>query len=479
MTLYPHQEDAIRRLSESIRSGHKRPVLMAPTGAGKTRIALEIIKRAREKGKRVMFVADRITLIDQTSEVFDGFGIGHGVIQGDHWRYDPDNPVQVASAQTLSRRKNIPPADLVIIDECHDVYKGTVALLKKWNRVPAIGLSATPFTCGLGEIYDDLIVVASTGDLIKEGYLSDYVAYGPPGPDLSGVKVTAGDFNEGELSKKVNKKEIVGSVVNTWIKHGEDRQTVCFAVDVAHSKALEEAFLSNGISAAHIDAYTSPRDRLDVMRAHNDGSVKIVVNVGILTKGWDSPATSCIILARPTKSLMLHIQMMGRVLRRHDDKDKAVILDHGGNISRLGFPDDEMPQYLDNGERIDPSEKKKKEQEKEEKAPKPCPNCFHLYIGSICPACGFERKKQNKVVETSGKLAKLEKADKTTKEQWYRELLGYARVKGYSDGWASHKYRAKFGVWPARKTGLYPVTPGEEVKRYITSRNIAWAKRTA
>jgi DNA repair protein RadD len=477
MSLYPHQIEAVSRLGASLRSGKRRPVLMAPTGAGKTRIALEIIERARAKGKRVMFIADRITLIDQTSDVFDRFGIDHGVIQGDHWRYNPAKPVQVASAQTLSRRQNIPPADLVIVDECHDVHKGVVSLLDTWNRVPAIGLSATPFTRGLGKIYDDLVIVATTSELIRKGYLSDYIAYGPPPPDLSKVKTVAGDYNEADLAEKVNRKEIIGSVVDTWKRYGEDRQTVCFAVDVAHSKALEEAFRYQGVGAAHIDAYTSPQDRQAVMRAHNSGEVRIVVNVGILTKGWDSPATSCISLARPTKSLMLHIQMIGRVLRRHDDKDRAIILDHGGNIARLGAPDDDMPEFLDPGERIDRQAKKAEEKEREEKAPKPCPQCAHLFVGHKCPSCGFERKTPNRVAEKDGKLEKLEKATKGEKEQWFRELLGYSRKKGFSDGWASHKYRERFGVWPAKKSNLHPCEPGPEVRKYIQYLNIKWAKR--
>ncbi len=472
--LRPHQVEAKQRIRGSFGSGSKRPILQASTGFGKTLLAIDIIHSALEKGKRVLFVVDRITLIEQTSEEFDKYGIDHGIIQGDHWRFNPAKPVQLASAQTIGRRRNKPEVDLIIVDECHSVYKSVTKLITEtFNNLPVIGLSATPFTAGLGKIYDDLIVVETTQSLIDKGFLADFVAYGPSAPDLSQVKTVAGDYNQKQLVEVVKDRKIVGDVVKTWLKLGQNRQTVCFSVNVAHSLSIVDEFKAHGVTAAHIDAYTDSEVRDEIFAAHNAGEVKVLSNCGITTKGWDSPQTGCIILARPTKSLMLYIQMVGRVLRTHETKDKAIILDHGSNIERLGFPTDPLPEYLCNGDREEAA-KKKKEKEEKEKLPTPCPACKFLSTEFVCPACGHVPAKPPGVSAESGDLKKITKADMQEKVKWLGMFMGYARSHGYKDGWASHKYREKFGVWPAKKTGVHAVTPDKEVRNYITHLNIKY-----
>jgi DNA repair protein RadD len=473
--LRPHQTTAIQLLRESFGKGNKTPLLQAPTGFGKTLIAVDIIKSALAKGKRVLFVVDRITLIDQTSEAMDKHGIEHGVIQGDHWRVN-NQPFQIASLQTFMKRRNKPNFDLIIVDEAHGLYKSFVDFMTKtWNNLPYIGLSATPFTKGLGNIYDDLIVVESTQSLIDNGYLCDFTAYGAP-IDMTGVRTTAGDYNGKDLEVKVNKKKIVGDVVKTWLRLGENRQSVCFAVSVAHSEAIVDEFLANGVAAAHIDAHTSSEERERILTAHADGHIKILSNVGITTKGWDSPDTTCLIYARPTKSLMLHIQILGRILRVSSCGSDALILDHGGNIARLGFPTDQLPEFLCNGNKDETESKKADAAEKKEKLPTPCEKCTHLSTEFICPKCGHKPAMIPNVEMVDAKLEKLKKVPATEKARWLGELLGYARSKGMNDGWASHKFNEKFGHFPARKVGIPAVAPSPEVLGYIKHLNIKWAK---
>lgn len=468
--LRPHQERAINLIRHSFTRGNRCPVLQASTGFGKTLIAVDIIKQALAKGKRVLFVVDRVQLIDQTSEVFDNHNLHHGVIQADHWRVNSE-PLQLASVQTLTRRKHKPMVDLVIVDEAHCMYESLSKLITHtWNNLPFIGLSATPFTKGMGTVYDDLIVVETTQSLIDKGYLCDFIAYGSTQLDLSGIKTQAGDYNQKQLGERVNQGQIVGDVVSTWLKRGENRKTVCFAVNVAHSKSIVDEFLANGVSAAHIDAYTDSDDRDAILAKHDSGEIKILSNVGITTKGWDSPETSCLILARPTKSLMLYIQMVGRVLRTAEGKENAIILDHGRNIERLGFPTDDLPEYLCNG---DMKERKKREaKEKEEKLPTPCPKCSYMSTAFVCPSCGHEPEIKPEVSVDDGELSKLEKTTSADKKQWYAMFLYHTRSKGFKDGAASYLYRDKFGVWPAWKRGIEPIPPSKEVSGFITHVNI-------
>ena len=201
--LRDYQVDAIDRARKSYATGHKRPMLMAPTGAGKTQIAIQIIRNAVSRGNRVLFTVDRIQLIDQTAKVFYEAGLDFGVIQANHPLTRSRAPVQLASVQTLTKRIMPPRFDLVINDEAHVTYEKLTALMNLWQS-PCLGLSATPFTKGLGKIYDDLIVVETTQGLIDKGYLSDFVAYGSMGVDLSGVRTQAGDYNQKQLGERVN-----------------------------------------------------------------------------------------------------------------------------------------------------------------------------------------------------------------------------------------------------------------------------------
>lgn len=487
--LRPYQAAAIQNLRERLRAGKQRVILYSPTGSGKTEMAIEIIKGAEARGKRVLFVANRIQLVGQSSRRLGKSGLRHGVIQGANTQGAWQKTL-VCSIQTLAARGFPEDVDLIVIDEAHaaagtEAYRDLIAQ----SKAPVIGLSATPFSRGLGRhhdaiggpLFEEIVAAATIADLIEDGFLVDVEIYAPDEPDLKGVKITAGDYNEKQLGERVNQTKLVGNIVTQWKKLGGDKQTVCFATNIAHSKAIVEQFKSAGVTAEHIDCYTEEDERAAILGRLERGDTRVVSNVSVLAEGWDCPGVEVMILARPTKSLVRYIQMVGRVLRPAPGKTKALMLDHSGTAKRLGFPTDDLPLELDDGRPKDKATAKE-EEEREEALPKVCPACSYVKPAKVhkCPRCGFEPPRPTKVVHSEGELVKLEKtkATKFDKQAWYSQLLTIAREKGYAHGWISHKYREKFGVWPVgMEDRAAPVTP--EVKGWLTYLNIKRAKAKA
>jgi superfamily II DNA or RNA helicase len=459
--LYPHQIELLNEIEGELAAGCRRIMVQAVTGFGKTVIASTIAGKILDTGRRAIFTVPALSLIDQTVSRFMSAGIYDiGVMQADHPMTNPARPIQIASVQTLQRRK-IPRADLVMIDEAHRWFDFYGDWLKdpKWSDVPFIGLSATPWTPGLGKYYDDkLIIGATTQELIERGYLSKFRVFAPASPDLRSIRIVAGDFHDGDLSKVMDQSSLVADVVDTWRERGQNRPTLCFAVDRSHAKHLQQKFIDSGVAAEYIDAYTSAQERTVIARRFHAGDIKVVCNVGCLTTGidWD---VRCIILARPTKSEMLFVQMIGRGLRTADGKDDCLILDHSDNHLRLGFVTDIHHDKLDDGR-----ERQKAEPKATEALPKKCPSCSFLKPPKllICPACKFKPEPKCEVVNKDGELVEFSSrstrkpiAD-TERIEFYRQLKYFARDRGYRSGWTAHKFREKFGDYP--KIASPPVT---------------------
>ncbi len=479
--LRAHQVRAMSMLRRSLGTGHRRPMLQAPTGFGKTILGAAIVDGALSKGNRVTFVVPALSLIDQTVQAFWQEGIRDvGVIQADHELTNSSRAVQVASVQTLQRRV-FPKSDVVVIDEAHRWFKTYEDWMSDplFEQVPFIGLSATPWTKGLGKFFDDLLIAATTADLIDNGYLSRFRVFGPSSPDLSQVRTLAGDYHEGDLGTVMDKPQLVADVVSTWCSLGECRPTLVFAVNRAHAKNLRDQFERVGVPTGYIDAFTDADEREDVRKKFHNGDLQVVCNVGCLTTGvdWD---VRCIILARPTKSEMLFVQMIGRGLRTADGKDDCLILDHSDTHQRLGFVTDIRHETLDDGQQ---QKGQSKTRDEAVALPKVCPSCSFLKPAKVhaCPSCGFEPERQSDVETVDGNLVSLDgKKRKYTpdeKRRWYAELLGYACHFGKTKKFALAQYRQKFGEWPYRKNGVHPVTPSDEVKSYVKSRMIAYAKQ--
>jgi len=481
-TLRDDQAEALADLRHVVGKGKRRVMMQAPTGFGKTVLSSAIVQNAQAKGKRVLFTVPAISLVDQTVDAFWSQGIRDiGVIQGQHILTNWSQPVQVASVQTLQRRP-LPKADLVLIDEAHKWFRFYEKWFfdPEWKDIPIIGLSATPWTKGLGKYYEELIVAGTTESLIEAGRLSPFRVFAPSSPDLKGVRTVAGDYHEGDLSEAMNKSPLIADVVQTWLRLGEGRPTLCFAVDRAHAKRLQQQFEEAGVPCGYQDAHTSDAERRELKRKFHNGEVKVVCNVGTLTTGvdWD---VRCVIFARPTKSKMLFVQIAGRGLRTADGKDCCIFLDHSDNHLRLGFVTDIHTTKLDDGKT------NSAETETAIALPKKCPQCSYLRPPRTgqCPNCGFKAEPVSKVEVQEGKLEELTKKPKNkaakqfpNKAETFGALKLYARTHGYNSGWAAHKYRELYGVWPANELkhcAEAKLTP--ELESWVKSRQIAWAKR--
>jgi len=488
IVLREYQDVAIDGIRNHQRGGMQRLLLQAACGAGKTIIAAALIRLAVEGDFHVVFLAHRRELIKQCSDKLHRFGVDHGIIMAGERRKHYEH-VQVASIQTLWSRAilrevmDLPGAHVIVIDEAHRSLSRTyLELIKRYPNAVVLGLTATPVRSdgrGLGHVYEAMIMCPPISELIKLGHLVPVRYYAPSIPDLRGVKITAGDYNEKQLEKKMDKDPLIGDIVGNWVKICPTRKTVVFASGVKHSIHIAERFCSAGIRARHIDGNTPKDERDEVLRDLEFGDLQVVSNCGVLIEGWDCPVVSCAILARPTKSIGLYIQLAGRILRPSPGKDDALLIDHSGAVYEHGFIDEFADWSLDKDGKIQDRVKQKR---KTLPTMITCQNCKFVYFpkSDHCPECGHFYKKWGRDVNMAdGDLEEVKTgkkaASKLTKQEWYSQFLWYGDIKGYRDGWTSHKYKEKFGVWP-RNLRRDKVQAGPEVLAYIKSRNIAYAR---
>lgn len=486
--LRPHQTAAMDMLKQSIVAGHTSPLVQAPCGFGKTVLAAHIVAGAKAKGNRVAFCVPTIGLIGQTAERFAENGIDVadiGVIQADHpWRR-PDAPIQICSAQTLARRE-LPQADVVVIDEAHVRHKVYDRWIENRDGVKLfVGLTATPWAKGLAKLFDDLIRPTSTQELIDLGYLSKFKVFAPSHPDLTSVRTVAGDYHEGDLAAVMSKAHLVADVVTQWLARGEDRPTLCFAVNRAHAQLLATQFSDAGVSTAYVDANTPREEREEIGRKLHAGEIKVVCNIGCLTTGidWD---VRCLILARPTRSEMLFVQIIGRALRTADGKDHAIILDHSDTHLKLGMVTDIDHDELDDGTTASAANRKR--EERKLPLPRECMSCAGLVPATMreCPCCGAPMPIKTNVHVSDGDLSEMgsirkhssvaDQIAKQGKRVVHAQLLQYADERGRKQGWVAHTYRDLFGVWPRGLSALDRAEPDPLLRSWLRSRDIAFAK---
>lgn len=487
LVLRPDQQEVKNQVYNQIRSGNTKTVVQAMTSFGKTALASSIIQDALSKGVKVLFTAPMITLVEQTWEEFNRFGINDvGIIQADHPYTDMSQPVQVCSIQSIEALmkkdmegwRRYQKGRLVIHDETHIFHK-THMLMNELADKPVIGLSATPWRKGLADYYDSLVNGPDTRWLIDEGLLSDYVAYSHHVPDMKGVAVNPnGDYALAASGEKYTPK-VIGDIVGTWEKHAKGLKTILFAPRVADAERFADEFNRHGYRAIAVSGYMDQDDCADEVAKFKKGHYDIICSVTKLATGFNVRDVGCIIDAQPTQSLMRHIQKLGRGLRTHDDKDILVILDNAGNLLRNGMPDDVYPQELLGGNA--PTSKDRRDPA--DPLPKVCPKCQTVKTTHVCPNCGFAPEKQSSLEVEAGELVELnakdaKKANRTTtwedKIQFIGELKGYASDKGYKPGWVARQYREKMGVWPndERVRHAPAIKAGAMAKGWIQHQNI-------
>ena len=487
----PFQETAHEALRQGARNGHRCQMLMAPTGSGKTFLGLRAIHEALQKGKSAIFVCDRRTLIEQTSAVADSYGLtAHSVLMADHWRYDKHSPFQIASAQTLAKRR-WPDADLIVIDEAH-VQMGVWVNHVKATRAHVIGLSATPFSDGLGRIFSNLVCASSMHELTESGVLVPMRVFSCTRVDMRGAATAGGEWTDAAAAERG--MAILGDVVAEWRKFAENRKTIVFGATIAHCEEMARSFNDAGIMAACFTSDTRETERAALLAEYRkpDSALRVLLSVNALAKGFDVPDVECVCDVRPLrKSLSEAIQMWGRGLRSSPNTGKkdCLLLDFSGNIIRMA--DDYSDVFyngldaLDNGEKLDKTIRRDKEEEPEGKA---CPICGYKPMGKRCVSCGHEAVKASLVEHEHGemlevRIGKTKYAD--DKRHLWEQAVSYAR--GYSapekqQGRASHIYREITGEWPDRSwkvanTPSVPIT--RAVLNKIKAGNIAYAKARA
>jgi superfamily II DNA or RNA helicase len=441
--LRQYQAAAIEGLRAHVRAGRRRICLVCPTGGGKTVVASAIVDSALSLGSRVLFIVHRRELVDQAVTQFARWGVMAGVERGDDSRSNRLLPVQVGTVQTLSRRDRC-PADIVFVDECHRVAGDSyVELLSSYPEATIIGLTATPCRLDgkpLGNHFDALEAVATYSQLIADGFLAAPVVYAAKrAPDLTGVRRRAGDYSEEELERAMLDPHVVGDVLEAWRSRAEGRSTVIFAVGVGHSVAMRDQFRAAGVSCEHLDASTPEPERANILAAVRGGEVMCVTNVGILTEGWDEPRVKCCVMARPTLSLGLYMQCVGRILRPWNGV-QPVVLDHSGNTSRHGLPHEDRHWSLETAT---------------ERAPRTkipyrmCPACYAYVLKNPCEHCGHQTVVQTRELRIEdGSLEEVTLTDKDPRRDAYDKWLFTALNRGYKPGYAAAQYKEAYGEWP-------------------------------
>jgi superfamily II DNA or RNA helicase len=494
--LRPYQTDIVAKFHACLQSGKRRIILVAPTGSGKTIIGADIIRAFVRTAKPVMVLAHRREIISQTSAKLHAAGIAHGIIQAG-CKPRPLELVQVASVQTLWMRAmhtgsmDLPPVDLLVIDECHHCPARTYRkIIEAYPDAILLGLTATPCRGdgrGLGSIFETLIECPQVPELIEQRYLVRTIVYAPIDPDLKGVRTQAGDYVETQLAERMDRPKLVGDIVTHWHKFGERRRTVCFAVSVNHSVHIRDEFIKSGVRAEHIDGSTPKPERDASLARLASGEIELITNCMVLTEGWDMPAVGCCILGRPTKKMGLYRQMIGRVLRPADGKPDAIVLDHSGAVFRHGFVEDRVEWTLDPDRRAESPTHQQRGENGHRSRLIECTNCGAIRVaGEACSHCGFLPQRPPRPVSyLEGELGLVDGArrvngkiyDNAERARWHAMLIWIGQERDYKAGWVAHKYREKFGVFPAWGAAPEPIPPTPEIRSWVRSRNIAFAKR--
>jgi len=505
MKLRNYQKKSIELIRQSIKSGHKSPVLVISTGAGKTRIAAAICEMAINNRNRVLFLAPRRGLVFQSEDAFRELGIDCGIVMAGE-EYDNLQLVDIGSMDTIisrvgrqtSTRDSVINADIIIIDECHTTVSNkrkeflNDILDGKYGEKIIIGLTATPCTSGgggLGGVYDDLVVPISMKDLLDKNYLVPAKYFAAKKPSMESVKMTAGEYNQKDLGNVFGTEPIMGEVLSNWVRIAENTITVIFTPTRVTAAYLVDIFNNAGYSSEYVDANTKDNDRAEIYKRLSSGQTKCLMNVGIVSMGVDIPNIQTIVMATATRSISKWSQACGRAMRPAEGKECCYIIDHGGMSidENMGRIEDIDNWSLAEKEKIQDRILANK---KEKKNPKEivCSECKTVFTSRRdCPACGHEMKQKTEPLEfykadliEVGSIANKRNRNTSWEEKinFMGELKRHCRKRKIKIGWAAYKYKDRFGCWPNdSRLKTSPERPvSDQTKKWITARNIAWSK---
>ena len=459
MELRDYQQQMIHDVRQAL-AEHRKVLLQSSTGSGKTALAVYMISRAVARDKRCLFVVHQNELIKQTSRALWEQKLEHGIIASGRVR--SPLPVQVASAQTLvNRLGDYKPFDLVIVDEAHRSAANThKRIIEYYYDALIVGLTATPQRTdgkGLRGQYDHLVCGPSIRSLIEAGWLADYELFAPPiDVDLSDVKTTAGDYNNGELSRVMDKPKITGDAVAHYRKIADGKRCVVMCAGVDHAEHVADMYRAAGIAADIIHGNQTDAERESRIDALRRGELKVLTNAQLLIEGVDVPVIEVVQWLRPTQSLIVWKQGNGRGFRPKPGGGKLLVLDHVGNWQRHGMPDDE-PQWS-----LDGRPRRGRASDDQDIGLQSCKSCLKVFRSGvrICPHCGasVEFKEARALEVEDGVLQKIERAQEALERRieqgrasTLEELvaIGYRRGMKNCAGWAANVFAARSG----RKAG--------------------------
>ncbi len=480
MILRPYQCATVERCRSLVNSGKRRIVFVAPCGAGKGTMLAHILASTVRKGNRGLVLTHRRELVEDLAErVGRELGFAPGVILSGVSE-DPANPVQVASVQTLQRRTK-PVAQTVLVDECHHATaEGWRGILECYPESVVLGSTASPCRLSgapLGDLFEELVEVVKPQQLVEEGHLVPTTGFAYDAPDLRGVRRSAGDYDSSELAALMGSQRIRGSVVGQYLERSPGTRAIVFAVNVDHSRTLAEQFVRAGVPAEHLDGETHRVIRRAIFERYRTGQTRVLCNVGLFTEGVDLPAIETVILARPTLSLALAIQMIGRGRRplvcqcgriphwrsaacecgRPVLKRFARIHDHAGVLFQHGLPDEPRVWSLKSDFRVGVGEKGKSEASA---ALRTCRKCFAIYLADqdVCPMCGYRNPAKKRVIRNAQGVAvsldDLERkakpivASESQERKYFFYLLHLERQNSYRPKYAEVRFMGRYKHWP-------------------------------
>lgn len=416
--LRDYQEAGVEGIRQSFKAGNRRVLFVLPTGGGKTICFSYIASGVARAEKRVLIIAHRRELLKQISKSLKASGVRHAVMTGGYVGI-PRSQVVVASVFTLAKRlHHFPEPNLIIGDEAHHFTPDSTwgKVVNAFPNARVLGVTATPERLdgkGLGLMFDDMVLGPSVAELTEQGYLSPADVYAPSRPDLSHTRSRAGDYVTKDLEGTMDKPSITGSAVSHYRKLADGKRAIAFCVSVKHAEDVAAEFRAAGYRSHHVDGGMDERERDGVLKRFEEGEVQVLTSCDLVSEGFDLPAVEVAILLRPTKSLALYLQQVGRGLRIAPGKDKTVVLDHAGNTAIHGFIDEPREWRLTAG----------LVREKRDAVPvvRTCPSCFAMHRPMpVCPKCGHTYKlNARKVEQREGDLQQVSRAsdvDDTKKE---------------------------------------------------------------